>query len=146
MQPRRIVNRDGIVRERSSRARVPARAGRRQSDAEADDYPRRRPDGRAHDRRHGVGVGPGAAKATLNVVHGIPGLDVDVCVNGAKAITDFNPGEVVAGVKLPAGTYHLAVVAAGTTCSAEVLAADARWPVAATTPWSRTSTPPARPT
>ena len=67
----------------------------------------------------------GSAKATLNVVHGIPGLDVDVCVDGTKAITDFNPGEVVAGVKLPAGTYHLGVVAAGTSCSAEVLAADA---------------------
>ena len=75
-----------------------------------------------------VGMGTasaGSAKATLNVVHGIPGLDVDICVDGTKAITDFNPGEVVAGVKMPAGTYHLGVVAAGTSCSAEVLAADA---------------------
>lgn len=66
-----------------------------------------------------------SAKATINVVHGIPGLDVDVCVEGAKAIRNFNPGEVVAGVKLPPGTYHLGVVAHGTPCSAEVLAADA---------------------
>jgi len=76
----------------------------------------------------GTGAGTasaGSEKATVNVVHGIPGLDVDVCVDGAKAITDFNPGEVVAGVKLPAGTYHLGVVAAGTACSAEVLGADA---------------------
>ena len=40
-------------------------------------------------------------KFTLNVVHGIPGLTVDVCVNGAKAITDFEPGDVVTGVRLP---------------------------------------------
>ena len=43
----------------------------------------------------------GVSKFTLNVVHGIPGLTVDVCVNGAKAITDFEPGDVVSGVKLP---------------------------------------------
>jgi len=67
----------------------------------------------------------GQGKATVNVVHGIPGLTVDVCVNGAKAISDFMPGDVVAGVKLPAGTYHLGVVAAGDKCSAEILAANA---------------------
>jgi Domain of unknown function (DUF4397) len=67
----------------------------------------------------------GGRMATLNVVHGIPGLNVDVCVNGAKAISDFEPGDVVAGVKLAAATYHLGVVAAGDPCSAEVLAADA---------------------
>ena len=38
---------------------------------------------------------------TLNVVHGIPEVVVDVCVNGEKAITDFDPGEVVTGVMLP---------------------------------------------
>ena len=40
----------------------------------------------------------GQGKATLNVVHGIPGLTVDVCVNGATAIPNFMPGDVVAGV------------------------------------------------
>ncbi len=30
-----------------------------------------------------------AGNATLNVVHGIPGLTVDVCVDGATAIPDF---------------------------------------------------------
>jgi hypothetical protein len=58
---------------------------------------------------------------TLNVVHGIPALDVDVCVNGAKAITDFNPGEVVADIKLPPGRYDLAVVAKGAPCSPALL-------------------------
>jgi hypothetical protein len=64
----------------------------------------------------------GTAKmTTLNVVHGIPGLDVDVCVNGEKAITDFNPGEVVSGIALPAGRYDLAVVLKGDPCSKVVL-------------------------
>ena len=64
-----------------------------------------------------------ARTTTLNVVHGIPGLDVDVCVNGEKAITDFNPGEVVPGIELPAGRYDLAVVAKGDPCSKVVLSA-----------------------
>lgn len=65
----------------------------------------------------------GAQKFTLNVVHGIPGLTVDVCVNGAKAITDFEPGDVVSGVKLPGGEYRLKVTPAGEPCSAAVLSA-----------------------
>ncbi|GIU99979.1 MAG: hypothetical protein KatS3mg014_1595 [Actinomycetota bacterium] len=53
-----------------------------------------------------LGVGSaGAADATLNVVHGVPGVDVNVCVNGDLAIPDFDPGEVVEGVVLPAGMY-----------------------------------------
>lgn len=65
----------------------------------------------------------GASKFTLNVVHGIPGLTVDVCVNGAKPITDFEPGDVVSGVKLPEGEYRLKVTPAGEPCSAAVLSA-----------------------
>ncbi len=65
-----------------------------------------------------LGVGTAsAADASLNVVHGIPGVDVDVCVNGAAAIPDFNPGEVVTGVPLPAGTYDVKIVAAGDACT-----------------------------
>jgi hypothetical protein len=64
-----------------------------------------------------VGVTPAAAaEASLNVVHGIPGVDVNVCVNGAEAIPDFNPGEVVAGVALPAGSYDVKIVAASDGC------------------------------
>jgi hypothetical protein len=72
----------------------------------------------------GAGAASAAGTTTLNVVHGIPGLDVDVCVNGGKAITDFNPGEVVAGVKLAAGRYDLAVTLKGKPCSAAILEAD----------------------
>ncbi len=58
---------------------------------------------------------------TLNVVHGIPGLVVDVCVDGAEAITDFEPGDVVEGVVLPEGTYRFDVTPAGQPCSAAIL-------------------------
>ncbi|MEO8476418.1 MAG: DUF4397 domain-containing protein [Actinomycetota bacterium] len=72
----------------------------------------------------GAASASAAGTTTVNVVHGIPGLDVDVCVDGAKAIRDFNPGEVVAGIQLPAGRYDLAVVAKGTPCKDVVLEAE----------------------
>jgi hypothetical protein len=65
-----------------------------------------------------LGVGTASATdASLNVVHGIPSVDVDVCVNGATAVPDFNPGEVVTGVPLPAGTYDVKIVAASDACT-----------------------------
>jgi len=64
-----------------------------------------------------LGIGTAyAADASLNVVHGIPGVDVNVCVDGAEAISDFNPGEVVTGVPLPAGPHDFKIVAVGDTC------------------------------
>ena len=63
------------------------------------------------------GVASAAGKATLNVVHGIPGVTVDVCVNGSKAITNFAPGDVVKNIELPAGSYTFKVVAKGDPCS-----------------------------
>ncbi len=88
-----------------------------------------------------------AQKFTLNVVHGIPGLTVDVCVNGAKAITDFEPGDVVTGGRLPEGRVppegdSLPETRAVTPCSPP-------WPISPagtteTTPSSRTSTTTAR--
>jgi hypothetical protein len=59
------------------------------------------------------------------VVHGIPGVTVDVCVDGAKAITDFMPGDVVSGVVLPEGEYDLGVTPAGQPCNAAILSATA---------------------
>jgi hypothetical protein len=52
--------------------------------------------------------------AEIVVVHGVPGLTVDVLVNGAPAITGFEFGSVVK-TALPAGDYTFAVAAAGTT-------------------------------
>ena len=56
--------------------------------------------------------------AKLNVVHGIPGVTVDVCVDGSKAIPNFHPGDVVKGVALPAGSHTFKIVAQGDACSA----------------------------
>ncbi len=69
-----------------------------------------------------LGVGTAnAADASLNVVHGIPGVDVNVCVNGAEAIPDFNPGEIVTGVALPAGAYDFKIVGAADDCDADAI-------------------------
>lgn len=55
--------------------------------------------------------------ATVNVVHGIPGVTVKVCVDGRPAIRGFRYGEKVVGVALPAGTHRVRVVPAGKACS-----------------------------
>lgn len=79
-----------------------------------------------------IGASPatagGTPKFTLNVVHGIPGITVDVCVNGAKAITDFEPGDAVTGVRMPGGEYRLEVTPAGEPCRDAILTANAEIP------------------
>jgi len=52
--------------------------------------------------------------AEIVVVHGVPGLEVDVLVNGTAAITGFKFGDVVR-TTVPAGDYTFAVAATGTT-------------------------------
>lgn len=49
---------------------------------------------------------------STTVVHGIPGLTVDVYVDGALALDDFAPGTVAGPLTLPAGSHALAVTAA----------------------------------
>jgi hypothetical protein len=62
-----------------------------------------------------------AGKATVNVVHGIPGVPVAVCVDGAKVVDGFRYGEKVVGAKLPAGNHRVRVVAAGSGCGADAI-------------------------
>jgi hypothetical protein len=50
--------------------------------------------------------------AEIVVVHGVPGLTVDVLVDGAPALRNVNFGDV-AKTTLPAGDYTFAVAAAG---------------------------------
>jgi hypothetical protein len=52
--------------------------------------------------------------AQVVIVHGVPGLEVDVLVDGAAAVEGFNFGDTVV-TDLPAGDYVLGVAAAGTT-------------------------------
>lgn len=59
--------------------------------------------------------------AQLSVLHGVPGLTVDVWVNGERTLDDFTPGTLAGPLALPAGDYELAITAAD--------AADASAPV-----------------
>jgi hypothetical protein len=54
-----------------------------------------------------------AADGTVYVVHGIPGVTVDVYVNGAETLPDFAPGTVAGPLTLPEGTYEVKIYAAG---------------------------------
>lgn len=60
-------------------------------------------------------------KAELFVLHGVPGLTVDVYVNGALTLDDFTPGTLAGPLSLDPGTYSVAITAAD--------AADASAPV-----------------
>jgi hypothetical protein len=53
--------------------------------------------------------------ATVSVLHGVPGLTVDVYANGEELIPDFEPGTLTDPLTLPAGTYDLQVFADGDT-------------------------------
>lgn len=59
--------------------------------------------------------------AQLSVLHGVPGLTVDVWVNGDRTLDDFTPGTLAGPLALPAGAYELAITASD--------AADASAPV-----------------
>jgi hypothetical protein len=54
-----------------------------------------------------------AENATVSVLHGVPGLTVDVYANGEELIADFEPGTLTDPLKLPAGSYDLTVFPAG---------------------------------
>jgi hypothetical protein len=56
------------------------------------------------------GAASAAGKAKLNVVHGIPGVTVNVCVDGSVAIPDFAPGDIVKNVELPATSHTFKIV------------------------------------
>lgn len=50
--------------------------------------------------------------ASLSVLHGVPGLTVDVYVNGDLTLDDFEPGDLAGPLELPADTYSVAITAA----------------------------------
>ena len=60
-----------------------------------------------------IGEGAIGAPSQLSVVHGVPGLTVDVYLNGVLLLEDFEPTSVAGPVLLPAGTYDIEVFAAG---------------------------------
>ncbi|PXA70041.1 DUF4397 domain-containing protein [Cryobacterium arcticum] len=50
--------------------------------------------------------------AQLSVLHAVPGLTVDVYVNGDLTLDNFEPGDLAGPLDLPAGTYTVAITAA----------------------------------
>ncbi len=49
--------------------------------------------------------------ASLSVLHGVPGLTVDVWVNGERTLDDFKPGDLAGPLMLKPGTYTVAITA-----------------------------------
>ncbi len=64
-----------------------------------------------------IGAGTIGAPSQLSVVHGVPGLTVDVYVDGVLLLEDFEPTDVAGPVLLPAGTYDIEVFAANAAYS-----------------------------
>lgn len=64
---------------------------------------------------------PAAAQSTgtVTVLHGVPGLTVDVYANGDELIPNFEPGSKFGPADLPAGDYELAVRPAGAAADSE---------------------------
>lgn len=56
---------------------------------------------------------------TVTVLHGVPGLTVDVYVNGDLTLEDFEPGTVTDPLSLPAGDYDIAVRPADAAADSE---------------------------
>ena len=75
-----------------------------------------------------LGASPAAAADTAEVyvVHGVPGLTVDVYVDGQRALDNFQPETVAGPLDLPAGSHAVAITAADATdASNPVLSATA---------------------
>ncbi|MCS5723550.1 DUF4397 domain-containing protein [Herbiconiux sp. CPCC 203407] len=49
--------------------------------------------------------------ASLSVLHAVPGVTVDVYVDGALTLDDFTPGTLAGPLALPAGSYSVAITA-----------------------------------
>lgn len=52
-----------------------------------------------------------SGKSDLSVLHGIPGLTVDVYVNGVNTLDDFAPGTLAGPLSLDPGVYTVAITA-----------------------------------
>ena len=53
--------------------------------------------------------------ALLSVLHGVPGLTVDVWVDGKLTLDDFEPGDLAGPLELDGGSYKIAITAADAT-------------------------------
>jgi hypothetical protein len=65
-----------------------------------------------------------AATSQVSVVHGIPGQNVDVYVNGEKTLPDFAPGKVAGPLSLEEGSYDIVLTKPGDDISEALLKVD----------------------
>ncbi len=82
----------------------------------------------------GSGTAAGAQEptGTVTVIHGVPGVDVDVYVNDELTLEDFTPDTVTDPLELPAGDYTIDIRAAGADASEDpVITGDATLPAGA---------------
>jgi hypothetical protein len=59
-----------------------------------------------------AGTAQAAEQAQLSVLHGVPGLTVDVYVNGERTLDNFKPGSLAGPLSLAPDTYSVAITAA----------------------------------
>jgi hypothetical protein len=72
------------------------------------------------------GANAQSGDASVTVVHGVPGLTVDVYVNDELTLEDFKTGTITDPLSLPAGDYTIDVREAGAEASADpAITADA---------------------
>ena len=72
----------------------------------------------------GPALGSALANSTVYVVHGIPGQAVDVYVNGAKTLTNFEPTKVAGPLDLPEGAYDIVLTKPGDPITTPILKVD----------------------
>jgi hypothetical protein len=65
-----------------------------------------------------------AGPSKVSVVHGIPGQPVDVYVNGAKTLDNFQPSTVAGPLSLAAGKYDIVIVKPGDPVSSPIIKVD----------------------
>ena len=76
----------------------------------------------------GVATGPAYAAdgVKLSVLHAVPGLTVDVYVDGKLTLDDFKPGTLAGPLDLKAGTYEVATEIDGSKATASFTAGQER--------------------
>lgn len=62
-----------------------------------------------------------ATNAQLSVLHGVPGVTVDVWVNGALTLDDFAPGTLAGPLSLAPGTYSVAITSSTATSATDAV-------------------------
>jgi len=68
---------------------------------------------------------------SVYVVHGVPDVDVDVYVNGEKALENFKPQDIAGPLNLAAATYQIAITPTGSPIGDAVIRGSATLPAGA---------------